>query len=169
MTTQCHSLGRKERKTAFSPSWSNGLHTSSAADWCICCSQQQLVLILAEKQNSKSTGMQLYETGWACVTAYCCWGEHFCFLFNSFFICFSFSSAHSFPPRAPTLRHLCPLRYMFSSKWYLPGTVLWHWDQLARNSTLPIHHTRETSSAWWPHTSCLWGMVSGPGWFCSCS
>lgn len=168
MTTQCHSLGRKER-TAFSPSCSNCLHINSAADWCICCSQQQLVLILAEKENCKSTGMQLYETGRACVTAYCCWEEQSCFLFNIFFTCVSFSSAYSFPPLARILRHLCPLGYMFSNKWCLPRTILWHWDQLARNSTLPIHHTLETSSAWSPHTSCLWEMVSGPRWFCSCS
>lgn len=114
--TTCHSLGRKKSKPAFAPSCS-----SSVADWCICYIQQLLVLILAENQNCKSTGMQSHETGWACVIAYCSWEEQSCFLFDSFFTHFSYLSAHFFPSLAPTLRDLYSLGYMFSSKWYLPG------------------------------------------------
>lgn len=170
--TQCHSLGRKERKAASLPLH---LHAVIASIFAL---QLTIVFVavsrnwyqyFTEKQDCKSMGMHLYETGWTCVTAYCCWEELSCFLFNSFFTYFSFSSADSFPPLSPALRHVRPLGSMSSRKLYLPRTVLWHRDQLERKSTLPIHHTLETSSSWWPYTSCLWGMFSGPLWFCSCS
>lgn len=74
-----------------------------------------------EKQDCKSMGMQLYETGWACVTAYGCWEELSHFLFNSFFTYFSFSSADSFPHLSLTLRSVCPLGSMSFSFYICPG------------------------------------------------
>lgn len=160
--TQCHSLGRKERKAA-SPSLHLHAVTVSILHTAINCHvfvavSRNWYQYFAEKQDCKSMGMQLYETGWGCVTAYCCREELSCFLLDSFSTYFSFSSADSFPPLSPALRHVCPLGSLSSSKLCLPWTVLWHRDQLERNSTPPSITFLKLPAVGGSYTSCLWGM-----------